>query len=150
MQLLQKYIWNAPVACFRMWKTETKWVKIGFFHIWEYLPNSLYILNESYVRVNMFKQLKIGLKNFGEQIHNISSEFYSLTRKRLYMFCLLPTAFICLLLTNISQDLSRILDSDLHPSACYVNMGLFPFTLKNKTNKQQQKAKQKTYRKEVK
>lgn len=30
----------------------------------EYLLNSLYILNESYVRVNMFKALKIGLDTF--------------------------------------------------------------------------------------
>jgi hypothetical protein len=32
----------------------------------EYLLNSLYILNESYVRVNMFKALKIGLDAFCE------------------------------------------------------------------------------------
>lgn len=30
----------------------------------EYLLNSLYILNESYVRVNMFRALKIGLDIF--------------------------------------------------------------------------------------
>lgn len=30
----------------------------------QYLLNSLYILNESYVRVNMFKTLKIGLDTF--------------------------------------------------------------------------------------
>lgn len=30
----------------------------------QYLLNSLYILNESYVRVNMFKVLKIGLDTF--------------------------------------------------------------------------------------
>lgn len=60
------------------------------FHIWEYLLNSLYILNEPYVRVNMFKRPKIGLKNFGEQIHHISLSFIF----KGYVLCLLPAAFV--------------------------------------------------------
>lgn len=63
------------------------------FHIWEYLPNSFYILNEPYVRVNMFKWPKISLKNFSEQIHTISSNFIFNPLRALCFACFLQLLF---------------------------------------------------------